>query len=293
VHLQDECRFQMLHAFDENRLDDAAALLTEGFPNRGLSFWRRGLERLHQGVGNREAGVPLGQMLYKDGQAVGVTLTPASVRRQAQGGVSRIINLSSMYIRAEHSWQAALMFRRLLADKNAVFTDLTPIHAVRPMLTMFGMKAVNHGVQIDLLARYALSRGVKGQLRQWRCDDPPAPTGPSAALLNDHLAFGALPLYWETAEQRQLIVLQPTRIRRVPAMRLVYAESLSHFRQAMPALARLLMSRGHFLLESDCRTEAAAAGAWFRPREVWFARGDEFTDRLDWLGSERFVFHPG
>jgi hypothetical protein len=281
----------MLQTLGENKLDEAAALLTEGFPLRGTAFWRRGLQRLHAGVGNREAGVPLGQLLYVDGQAVGVLLTPASLRRQARGGPLRQINLSSMYIRAEHRWKAALMFRSLLADSSAVFTDLTPVTAVRPMLQMFGLKPINRGVQIDLLPRHVLWPGVKGRLTVWTSEGHQEILGPSRDLMIDHVNCGALPLVWETAARRQLIVLQPSSIRHVPAMRLVYAESLSHFRQAIPALARLLVPRGRYLLESDCRTEAAAPGAWFRPREVWFARGDEFTDRLDWLGSERFVFH--
>ena len=85
---------------------------------------------------------------------------------------------------------------------------------------------------------------------------------------------------------RQLIVLQPTRIRRVPAVRLVYAESLAHFRLALPALARLPLPRGRLLMESDSRTGLEAAGAWFRPRDVWYARGDDLTDRVDSLGTD-------
>jgi hypothetical protein len=279
----------LLQALNTAWLPAASDLLKEGFPLRSAEFWRRGLRRLEAHPGNQEARVNIGQLMLAGGQAVGVALTPASLRHQPHGEPVRHINLSSWYIREPHRWRAALMLRQLMADPKAVYTDLTPSPEVARMLPLLGMRAVNTGVWIDPLLKHVMKPGPQGRLQRWQLGQALPAHAPSATLLQHHTELGAMSLVWETASLRQLIVLQPTRIRRVPAVRLAYAQSLSHFRLALPALARLLLPRGRLLVESDSRADMAAPGAWFRPRGVWYARGDEFTDRVDSLGTERFI----
>lgn len=272
-------------------LRHAAALLREGFPERSASFWDLTLARM-QALRQAAAGLPqiapLGQFLVHQGRPVGVLLTLGSLRQPANGASHPMVNLSSWYIQAPHRWQAGRMLGRVLADANTTFTDLTPTPNVQRMLPRLGMHPVNQGLQVHPLLCQALR--PSGAPAAWLERLPPEACGQAhglpPGLLQAHAQLGCLALRLHDDEGSQLLVLRRTRLRGLPAARLVFAESHRRWRPHLGQLARHLLRQGLVFLVSDHRPGDDARGAWVRPRGVWFAKGRCFADRTDALGSE-------
>lgn len=263
----------------------ATQLLTEGFPERSSTFWELSLARLRQHGGNAAAGVPWGQILLERGQPVGIALTPASVRHR-NGHPQLLINLSSWYVRPSHRWRALLMLRRLVANRQATYTDFTPTPTVQRILPLVGLKAINRGLLIDCLPLHAWRGATGGEVQPLPPGADLAGFAPPAELIESHRALGCQPLLLHDAQGSQLLVLQRSTVRGLPAARVVYADSNQRWRRQLGPLARHLLRQGTVCLVSDSRGGPRPAGALFRPRDIWFSRGDDFEDRTDLLGSE-------
>lgn len=269
-------------------LPAARQLLCEGFPERSASFWHRAIEHLHLHGGNLAAGHPLGYGLFDGSTMVGVALTPASLRRKADGSLGRVVNLSSWFIRPEHRYRAVFMLRRMLADPQASYIDLTPSPAVQRMLPAFGMAVVNASTAIHLLPCHAIHGGGKARVRPLAKDDDAPAIGPLPQLLASHRRLGCVPLWLEHPDGADLLVYRRIRVRGVPAAQLVYVASHRVLQRHLGAVARHLVSAGLLLLVCDSRV--AGPDRWhtrYRVRDLWYARGEDFSDRTDFLGSER------
>jgi hypothetical protein len=269
----------------------AIALLCEGFPERGADFWTHALARLQEFAGNHEAGTPLGLLMLDGNEPVGIALTPASLRRQRDGGTERLVNVSSWYVRPSYRWRAALMLRHLFADRNATFTDLTPTPEVQKMLPAFGFRPVNRGLVLRLLAVHALAPARGFSIRRLAGAWPALIEGPTPATLESHRRLGCEAFLVEGPRATGLVVVRRQRFRGLPGARLVYADSHALMRAAFGPLARALLGRGYLMLAEDAREPADAAGGLFRPHGIWFARNGNFTDRTDLLGSELCLFN--
>lgn len=271
-------------------LPDVERLLRAGFPERSAAFWRQGLARLlAQGEG--AGGLPWGFGLEADGRLVGVGLTPTSHRRRADGSLTRVVNLAGWTIEPAHRFRALAMLRRMLADPQAAYIDLTPSPTVQRMLPHVGMQPVGTGTAVLLLAAHAIGAARGAALRPLPAGQGPT-LGPSAALLDAHRGFGCEPLLLAHPDGEDLLVWRPTRVRGLPAARLVYVASHAVLRRHLPVLARHLLARGLLLLQCDGRIAAPGDGwrTFRRPHGVWFARGADFSDQTDFLGTERCLF---
>jgi hypothetical protein len=268
---------------------EAAVLLHEGFPSRPLQFWQGALQRLQRYGGNAEADHPLGYLMLDSGSAVGIALTPASLRRRADGSTLRVVNISSWYVRPAFRWRAGFMLRGILADPDAVYTDLTPTPEVQRLLPVVGMQPLNRGVAIHALPLLALQPARGGRVHELPDGQDWPHAGPSAAMLHAHRALGCLPLVLQAEGAAHLLVVQRTALRGVPAAQLVYADSQALLLRHAGALARHLLARGLLLLLRSTCVAAHTATSVFRPRELWFARGGSFEDRTDIFGSELCV----
>jgi len=284
------------HADDASDLAQAAALLHEGFPERPMSFWLAALHRVQRLADNRAMGQPLGYFMLNQGQAVGVALTPASWRERADGTRVRLVNISSWYVRPDFRWRAGVMLRAIMADKSCIYTDLTPTPEVQKMLPVVGMQPINLGVAIHCLPLLALKPAGAARAR-WLgpTDALPAPVTPALwrplpASVQAHRELGctvlSLGMGTGTDGDAQLLVLRALRVRGLAAAQVVFCDSQERLLRDLGALARCLLARGVALLVCDTRQARSTATALFRPRERWFARGDNFEGRTDVLGSE-------
>ncbi len=279
----------MLRALAEADLPLAAGLLAEGFPARGEAGWRAALERLAAHARESGGGWPMGQLLIVEGEPVGVGLTPASLRHHADGRAYRLVNVSSLYVRPPHRWRAGLMLRSMVADRDAIYIDLTPSDEIRRMLPMLGFAPVSQGTWVAVLPVQALrlARAGRVHLVAWHDGDDLNTTDPPSAQLAAHRALGGVPMRLEHDEGSTLLVYARRRLRGLPAARLLYVGSHRILQRHLGTLARHLLSRGIGLLSWDARGGSAPlAGRVLRPGGVWYARGDRFEDRSDFIGSE-------
>jgi hypothetical protein len=277
----------MLKPLLEDDFPTAAALLAEGFPVRTRAFWEGGLQRLKRHAGNAACGVPLGQLLVSDGQAVGIALTPASPRLRSDGRRYNLINFSSWYIRPEHRWRAPLMLRGLVRDPEATYIDLTPTPQVEKMLVASGFSLVNAGSCIAPLPLQAALPGRGARLRELAATDTLSQTAPPMEMLLAHRELGCVPLVMEHEGGSTLFVYRPRPLRGLPAARLKYIGSHARLVRHLPVLARHLLARGLLWLTWDARDgHAAGLGTLRRDSGKWYAKGEITADCTDFIGSE-------
>ncbi len=277
----------MLKPLEEGDHSTAVRLLTEGFTQRTAHFWTEAMERLRRYSGNAEAGVPLGHLLLAKGEPVGVALTPASLRRGANGEHFRLINFSSWYIQPEHRYRAAMMFRQVVADTSATYLDLTPALHVQPMLPLFGFRPMSVGMDITATPALAVQPTRGAHLRDFRPDDPLPAHAPSAQQLLVHKELGCSPLILEHPGGQTLFVYRQRAIRRLPTARLKYVGDHAVLQRHLPALARYFALRGMPAMVWDARAEQPAPRWGYRhPANVWYARGQVPDNCTDFIGTE-------
>ncbi len=290
-----------MRPLDEKDFALAADLLHEGFPRQKLDFWLAALQRLQRYGDNAQMGVPLGWFMLHAQQAVGVVLTPASLRRRADGSTQRVVNLSSWYVRTEFRWRAGFMLRGVMSEADTIYTDLTATPEVQKILPLMHFQPVNQGVALQLLPLLCLHPGGGATLRPLQPTEPWAEGGPLRAQIEAHRDLGCLPLVLQPATGApQLVIVKRYRLRGLPAAKLVYAESLSQLLQHRGALARGLLRLGLLLFVHTTPQARSTPTTWFRRRDIWFVRAGRAApgavpalgDGCDAFGSELCIVHP-
>jgi hypothetical protein len=297
----------------EQDFDTAVALLCEGFPTRNAAFWQAALARLKRYGGNAQADYPIGFFMLDAGQPVGLALTPASLRLHADGSQHCVVNISSWYVREPFRWRAGFMLRGLMADPQHTYTDLTATPELQKVLPKVGMRPLNGGIALHLLPLLALSASTGATVQALQpgsawpdpACEPVSRLGPPREMIEIHRELGCLPLLLRAPAlgttgtsaphrlEQALVILRHIRVRNVPAVQLVYAEDRAWVLRHLGALARWLLPRGRMLLACEAAGPRSTATALFRPREVWFVKGQDpdLDRRTDVFGSELCLIH--
>jgi hypothetical protein len=277
----------MLRPLLDEDLPAAAELLAEGFPERSLAFWRHGLQLMRRHAGNPAAGLPLGQLLVDGTRLVGVVLTPASLRGRPDGSQYVLVNVSSWYVKPEFRWRAGMMLRAVVADPRHVYLDITPNEHVCRMLPIFGFKPMNTATTLAVLPALALRSTHGAWVQPLRADHNLPAGAPPMDMLLTHRELGCEPLLLQHDHGQTLFVYRRHRYRRLPLARLTYVGSHAHLQRHLPVLARHLLGRGIPLLSWDSRIDGPTHLPLVRkPGRSWFARGDDFADHTDFIGTE-------
>jgi hypothetical protein len=150
------------------------------------------------------------------------------------------------------------------------------------------MAAVNAATAIRLLPLHALRTDRKARVRPLSNDAAAPEVGPPPELLAAHRLLGCVPLLLEHPQGRDLLVYRRIRLRGIPAAQMVYVASHQVMQRHMSTLARHLLGAGLGLMVCDSRVAGPdRLHTRYRVRDVWYARGESFADRTDFLGSER------
>lgn len=282
----------MLIPIDHSSSARALELLREGFPQESDAFWRTGLARLLELGWNATAEIPAGHLLMDRDQAVGVILTPATVRRDTNGRLRRIVNLSSWYIRPDHRWRAVAMLRQVLSTSDAIYTDLTPSSDVVRLIRPLGFVPLNQGLVIDALPLTTFARSPGGVVVD--LDHVPADRlAPGEhALLAAHRKIGCLPAALLDDEGCCALLFKRCAVKRLPAATLVYCGDNRRLARHLGAVSRFLLRRGRLALVRDARdgdpqprtSRRLPIGlkfARYTAADAWF-----FRNRTDFAGSE-------
>jgi hypothetical protein len=220
-------------------------------------------------------------------QPVAVALAPASVRQGADGRPRTLVNVASWYVRPQFRWRAALMLRAMLADPKAVYIDVTPTPDVARMLTLMGFRAVNVGIVLACTVGHAWRSAAGARVRELQPDDALPPDSPPREQIDWHRDLACLPLLMEHGSQRTLLIYRTKRMRGLPVARLKYIGSHDALHRHLGALARHLLAKGFVFMSWDRRTSTPDSPFNVtRSGGIWYARGGDFEDRTDFIGTE-------
>jgi hypothetical protein len=280
----------MLKPLRPEDVPQAAAALALGFPHRDVQAWVRALQLLAAHADNARTSHPPGWLMWHEGQVVGVMLTPATWREHADGSRETRVNLSSWTLHPDHRWRAAVMWMGTQKEKTATYLDLTPSAEVQGMLKATGFSRIGLGLSLAFTPALALQAGRGAHVRPLRPDDALPPGSPPMAMLMSHRALGCEPLVVESADAPCLLAYRCRIQRRLRVARLEYIGSHLALHRHLPALARYLLRRGVPFIGWDTRAgEPRRWGTQQRPGAGWYAKGNRFEDRTDFIGTESCI----
>lgn len=276
----------MLRPLGIQSIGEALPVLARGFPGIAKSSWAAALRRLS---GYRHAG-PVGYLLQAAGRDVGAILAIPSERRNADGSVRRVVNLSSWYVDEEHRWRAPRMLQQIVGDAGALYTDLTPTAPVQAMIGRFGFEAWTEGALLFPLPWFACRpAGGARFLPLHRLPHnalPPAIRG----VMEEHAAWGCIGGALSVDGRLHPLIFSRTSRKGVPIARLIYAESRSLVTARIAAVARfLLRERVAVLAINADRRERVPGSIFTRRAPPTFFKGAMSGAQVDHTYSE-FVF---
>jgi hypothetical protein len=139
---------------DDQTRNQAFDLLVEYFqvPQR---IWVKALDAL---PGRERSGF----LLIENGVAHGVLLT-FEHSREVSGKIRRFINLSSWYVRESHRAYSYWMFRTAIAEKNVIYTSVTPGPLPFKISVASGFRIISNGsiLSAPMLNGLGLGRGIR------------------------------------------------------------------------------------------------------------------------------------
>lgn len=279
----------MLQPITDQNKNAALGLLVEGFPKRDRKFWSTALARLEDYSGNKRADVPIGYVAGPDDDPFGVMLTPADSVRTAPGKPSRVVNLSSWYVKEAHRWRAPMMLQKVLKLDDAAFTDLTPTPPVQKMLLALGFERINDGVSINLLPLSRLKPATHTSVVD--CDE--LEDGACTAVASElrcYQQFDCFVAVLREAAHAVTLVFKRVHVRGLPAAMLVFCEENEAVYRNIPAIARYLAQKNLYLLMLDIPLDRQIPGISRKKRGNKFAKGLNPNGRTDFLGTELSLF---
>lgn len=265
-------------------------MLERGFPERTRSFWENGFARLNALMSDEGPRGPVGYLLRAEGMDVGVMLTFRSRRVGPDGAAYAQVNLSSWYVDAAHRWRAPMMLRGVLGHGEAVYTDLTPSPAVDRINAALGFDVWSDGTLIVGALPWAAMRSrrpvellpLEGRSTHLLARD-------TRDLLERHAAIGCIAAVLREGGRASALLFRMTRVKRIPAAQLIYAESRQAVIDHLPAIMRFLLARGIVLLSVDALGSQSPGACIFRSARRRYRRGRIDPDRLDYACSELVI----
>lgn len=251
-----------LKPIDDACLGDAAALLSQGFPERSGEFWDSALERLTAYRKASDAG-PIGQLLYVGGRAVGIILTIGS--RRGHGPSERtVVNLSSWYVDAKHRWLAPRMLQKVVADDTVVYTDISPSDSTVAINNRLGFHVASQGVMLFVLPWIAMTRLSRSRVVPFAELSESALREADYRVLSDHHRLGCLAAAIEAGGKYHPLLFHKTRRKGLSVARLLYAESREIVGTHIAAVARFLLRHRVMMLTIHADTDKRIPGsiAW-------------------------------
>lgn len=237
---------------DDNNLGDAIDLLSRGFPHLSRTVWETGIARLKDSPGHREDEIPVGRLLYVDDRPVGVALSASSYRATPSSGKRRrIINLCSWYIEPDHRWRIPVLLRRMMKDKQATYTDLSPIPSVQRLLKTLGFEPINNGVDVAIVPILAMCRPDKARVVSLRDSGAEEFSPDCAQLIEDHLSYGCLAYSIELGDRQVPLLIKPLKRAALPLAQVIYCPDVDIMQRAMGSICRSMLRHGRLGLVLD------------------------------------------
>jgi hypothetical protein len=187
---------------------------------------------------------PIGQLLMKGDDAVGVLLT---IRSRLLETGRTVVNLSSWYVEPSSRWFAPRMLQMATSSDEDIFTDLTPSPEACRLNERLGFTTVTNCTLF-----YPLPLKAFGPARARLRPLAEVPQGTLSAatrdMLEDHARFGCIVAVMEADGSHYPLVFLKTITKRLPSARLIYCEDRQVAQKHISAIARHLLGKGRLAL---------------------------------------------
>ena len=264
--------------------EELVRVLAKGFPQDTPALWRARLER-QASLQDDGRGI----LLEVGGEAAGVLLTLRSRRVGADGNALDVVNLSSWFVDPAHRWSAFAMMRAAMADKAALYTDLTAAPRVAELNRRIGMESWSSGMILASAAPFAALPGPSGARVVSLDEGGGQLQDHEAALLDWHRREGLTAAVLIDGDAQPLL-FRVIRRRGVRFAQLIFAPSRTAAIRNLPAIMRFLARSGLFFVTIDADREMCPPGAVFRPGRHRFRLGPGDRDGVDYAYSELVLF---
>lgn len=240
-------------------LPAVARLLSEGFPNRPVSYWLRGLAR--HGSQPPPAGYPqYGFLLDQGGETVGVILQLFARVGPTDAATIRC-NLSSWYVKPAFRAFGSLLITSTTKDPAVTYFNITP--APHTWSTVEAQRFVVY-CRGQIYGAVALRRPL-GEARVEVFGAESSGLSPfEQVLLRDHASFGCLSLVVRHGSEASPFVFQKHWVAGiVPVFRLLYCREVAEFEACCGNLGRFLLRHGGVLVRWDANAPADGIVGWY------------------------------
>lgn len=284
----------------EADLDAVADLLTRGFGERSLAYWRDGLARMATRA--VPDGCPrFGHVLVAGGELVGVVLTIYTPSREPDG-TGPWCNLSSWYVEPAFRPYATLLDRVAMKRRDTTYTNISAAPHTVPAHQARGFRPVGAGQVLAAPALLCPTRGAA--IRPARADAGliELPEG-EARILRDHAAMGCMALVGRDTDGAEPFVFVRHPVQEIKWRlgfspvhygQVVYARSPEALRRFAGALGRyLLLRHGLAFIAVDAAGPIPGIGGRFcAGRGLRLKRGSGTVPPGDLAYSEMALFGP-
>ncbi len=258
-----------------------ADLLARGFPERTVTWWQAGLDRLK--------ALPAGDhpsygYLLEDGAHIGGVL----LTLYAPGLDAPRCNLSSWYVEPDYRHLAMHLDRAATRDRATTYVNVSPAEHTRKLIQALGYVSLNEDTVIALPWLSAV-RGVKAEPYTPAHDKVLTPH--EARLARDHMLWGCIIL----VAGKKLFVFQHKPLPGLPrgAVHVLYASSNDDLTRLAGPLGRALLRHGIFVWKIDgASAPRGLVGRLFKGRSARWAKGPNPPARNNLSYTELAVFGP-
>jgi len=267
-----------------------AELLTRGFPDRSVDYWRRALTTLAR----RDApeGYPrFGYMLEHDGAPVGVILMIFT----RFGDRPIRCNISSWYVEENYRGYASLLIAAAVRHKDVTYVNVSPATHTWRVIEAQGFRRYCDGQMlcVPALSRWTANARVRPFDR--KRDYGEALTAQERDLLISHVERSCLALIVHEKRDAHPFVFLPRRVLKglFPTLQLVYCRDLSDFQHFAGPLGRELLRHGHPTVIVDGSERIPGLfGYFFRDHGPKYFKGPDRPRLGDLAFSESVLFGP-
>jgi hypothetical protein len=271
----------------DDDLEAVRDLLVEGFSQRSVGYWTKGLANLSS-LPPVEGFPRYGYLVEADEAGQGVLLTITSDR-----GVEGVrTNLSSWYVRQGYRQFATGLLARALKLENTTFLNPSPSDHVVPILEAFGFEPYTTGMVAFDVRTAMRGRSSRGEVRRLGTSDLANLSDPDREISTDHLRMGCDVLRLEADDRAGLLIHRRKWIKHsLPCSQVILTDPDLMTELAGPVM-RALVSRGSLLVLCDVdQTPEPSGGRVFR-RGIRYFRGAAAPRVGDLSYSELAVFGP-
>jgi hypothetical protein len=267
-----------------------AELLTRGFPDRSIAYWRRALDTLARR--QSPTGYPrFGYLLEHDNAPVGVILMIFT----ANGAKNIRCNISSWYVDERFQGYASLLIAASVRHKEVTYINISPATHTWRVIEAQGFRRYCDGQMLTIPALSRWTANVRVRPFDKRRDYGSALTEQERDLLSNHVEHGCLALIVQAKRSLYPFVFLPRRMFKglIPTAQLVFCRDLSDFQQFAGPIGRALLRHGHPTVLVDASEPIPGlVGKYFRDRGPKYYKGPERPRLGDLSFSESVLFGP-